>query len=106
MKNNNTRNTMMLIAGGYLVYLGYTLVADVIAEEMDNEILFLACGIVFILAGVYVVISRGKDILTVQYDMEETEESDEDAEELDEVKIMEEIELDSQEKLIEEDKEK
>ncbi|MFI3209390.1 MAG: hypothetical protein R3Y40_09695 [Eubacteriales bacterium] len=106
MKNNNTRNTMMLIAGGYLVYLGYTLVADVIAEEMDNEILFLACGIVFILAGVYVVISRGKDILTVQYDMEETEESDEDAEELDEVKIMEEIELDSQEISIEEDKEK
>lgn len=81
MGNGKSRNTMMLIAGGYLVYLGYTLISDVVTTEMDNEILFVVFGVLFILAGGYVVFQRGRDLIQLNYEaLAEPEESEEDEE--------------------------
>lgn len=43
--------TIRIIAGGYLAYLGFGLVKDMIVQKPDNYIIYLLFGIVFMVVG-------------------------------------------------------
>ncbi len=58
MGRNSFSLVIRLIAGGYIAYLGYNLVRDVVAgeEETSNPTLFMIIGIVFIILGAFIII--------------------------------------------------
>ncbi len=66
MDKERTRASLMAIAGGYLVYQGVTLISDVIEGKPENSIIFIICGAVFVVAGIYVLITKIKAILKMQ----------------------------------------
>lgn len=92
-------NIMRLIAGGYLVYLGVTLVKDVITNDPENGTFFMAMGVIFIVAGTGIVILKLKEHIKAQYtvaDAEDQIDSEnmeiEDTDEPKEVNLLEEAE--------------
>ncbi len=86
MNRNKSKSTIMLLAGVYLIYLGGTLVRDVLADKPENMILFVVLGSVFVLVGAYTIFSNGKLIKELQQqEMLEAQEAQDEEEENDEV---------------------
>lgn len=49
---NKSKSTLLLIGGGYLVYMGSRLISEVMKSHPVNETLFMAFGAFFIIFGV------------------------------------------------------
>lgn len=45
------RLTIRIIVGGYLAYIGFGLVRDVMAEKPENSLLYLIIGVFFMAVG-------------------------------------------------------
>lgn len=43
--------TLRIVAGGYLAYLGFGLARDAITKQMDNYVIFLTVGVIFMALG-------------------------------------------------------
>lgn len=78
MNKDKTRSTIMLLAAVYLIYIGVTLLQDVLSEQPDNLVLFVVMGAVFIIVGIYVIISKAREMMKLQ--IEEAKLAEEEAE--------------------------
>lgn len=54
--SNKSRSGLMVIAGGYLVYLGIKLMMDIVNGDVDSSPLIMICAIFFMAAGALAVI--------------------------------------------------
>ena len=64
MNNDKSRNTLLAVAGGYLIYLGISLVGDAIKSEFADGILPIIFGVFFIVAGCITLYLKGKAIFS------------------------------------------
>ena len=64
MNNDKSRNTILAIAGGYLIYLGISLIGDAIKSEFADGVLPIIFGVFFIVVGAIVLYVKGKVILS------------------------------------------
>jgi hypothetical protein len=76
-----------VIAGGYLAYLGYTLVKGYVTGAEGTKLMFMIFGIVFILGGLLILLSAAKlhkeeQLIEETIEEEELEDSFEEAKEL------------------------
>lgn len=73
--NSSTRSSLLWIfAGGYLVYTGYRLCANVISGAEDSSVGFLAAGGVFVVIGAVLLIMAIRNLAKAgaqKHDMEE-----------------------------------
>lgn len=94
MKNDKSRAMIMALAGVYLIYLGVTLIQDVIGGQAENMILLIVAAVLFIAVGVFVIISKARMIMRIQ--VEEAKEAQEaEEQESEEVEVIEEVEEDN-----------
>lgn len=81
--NDGSRNVLAAIVGAYLVYTGGSLILDVISEKPDNMVLFIVMGVIFIIIGSWVVVSKLKKTMLEISEQNNTEgEEDSSQEEL------------------------
>ncbi|MFI3172490.1 MAG: hypothetical protein R3Y58_09030 [Eubacteriales bacterium] len=66
--NEKTRATLFVVVGAYLAYTGISLITDVIADKPDNMLLFIVMGVIFVVVGIYVMITKGKAIMNKEFD--------------------------------------
>ena len=75
--NNKSRSGLMVIAGGYLVYLGFNLIKDVMkGAESGGSIWFAVAGGLFILIGAAAAIMNIKRLLAERQEAEEIAENE------------------------------
>ena len=80
------RIMLMVIAGGYLAYLGGGLVTDAMKEKPENYILYTVVGVLFLIIGAACCLFNLKKYIKHEYRdpfkdaIEEDEASEEDAE--------------------------
>lgn len=76
------RLMILILAGGYLIYQGGTLIKNVCTERTDNYLVFMLFGIVFLILGVLFVGVNMKKLVKHEYmdPFEELESDDEDEE--------------------------
>ena len=73
------RRLFQMLAGGYLVYLAYQLIKDVLAENIwgAGQIACFACGILFAAFGIFVLVrnlkAEAKETKNAKSDNEEGE---------------------------------
>lgn len=80
--NSKSRSGMMIIAGGYLVYLGVKLMRDVINDGVGNSLVFMICAVFFMVVGALVTIFYVKNMIKLNAEeAEETEEEETEEEE-------------------------
>jgi len=75
----------MVIAGGYLVYLGVKLMMDIVNDKINSSPLIMICAIFFMAAGALAVIfyvrlmlKQNKADAEANEDTEDTEDTEED----------------------------
>lgn len=78
MGNNKTFSLVIrLIAGAYIIYLGYQLIKGVVSgESQENQILFIIFAVVFIVLGAFIIIDAVR-----KYIIKESDTAEEDSEE-------------------------
>ena len=72
--NSKSRSGLMIIAGGYLVYLGFKLMRDVINKDTGNSMVFMICAIFFMVVGALIAIYYVKNMLRLNAEESEAEE--------------------------------
>lgn len=92
--NDNIKDLIRVIAGGYLIYLGIKLAMDMANGESDPnyQIVFIAAIVIFIAAGAWILFTTAKAFIAAnkagqsevaseaeEADSSETEEADEEA---------------------------
>lgn len=83
--NSKSRSGLMIIAGGYLVYLGFKLMRDVINKDTGNFMLFMICAIFFMVVGALIAIYYVKNMLRLNAEETEAEEETETEGEIEEI---------------------
>jgi|GEM_PF-1760494 len=78
--NNKSRNGLLMIAGGYLVYLGIKLMRDVMNEDVSNSLIFLICAVFFMVVGALIVFYYVKNMIKLNAQESEAAEEEEEAE--------------------------
>lgn len=75
-----TKSRMMIriLAGGYLIYLGFDLMKGVLEGSSSNIMLFMLIGIAFIGIGLFLMINSGLVLYKKDYEDEQEEEPEED----------------------------
>ena len=61
--NNRARNTLMLMAAGYIIYTGVMLVKNAAEDDVSSNMMFIIIGIMFTIFGIVAFISYGKAVL-------------------------------------------
>lgn len=78
---NKTRLYLYLIVGGYLAYTGFDLAANAFQNKLENYLLFLAVGILFLIIGAALAIRSLRRIVRGEYEdplQDPQEDSEED----------------------------
>jgi len=105
--NNKSRNGLMMIAGGYLVYLGIKLMRDVMNEDVSNSLIFLICAVFFMVVGALIVFYYVKNMIKLNAQESEAAEEEEEAEGIESAEeaqdIVEEIEAEESQETAAED---
>lgn len=76
MRNDKTRDTLLIIIGGYLIYLGVTIIQDIMGTSVDNVMFLYLASIFFIAIGGCMVFIKVKAVLGSEYVQEEDSEDD------------------------------
>ncbi len=71
---NNSRSIFWVIGGGYLVYIGYTLVKGFIDKQEGSNIGFCLSGVLFILIGGYLCFIAIREYMRIEKEKKEAEE--------------------------------
>lgn len=75
--NEKSWITLRIIAGGYLAYLGFNLLKNVIAGKPENSLIFIICGVLFLVIGLGYLVKAIKQYRAYE---EPVYEEDEDTE--------------------------
>ena len=70
---NQSRMLLRAMVGAYLIYLGGSLISNVVKERPENFILFAAAGVFFIAVGAVILIFGMKGYLKAKKENEEAE---------------------------------
>lgn len=85
--------TIRILAGAYLVYLGYSLVRDSVLNKPENFIVFLLIGLAFLILGATWCILGVKKYIKKEYtDYEESNIEEDDKVDSDQEVVKEEVE--------------
>lgn len=80
----NRRSIVWVIGGGYLIYLAYQIIRDVVKEKPDTAIVWLAFAALFIFVGAFAVIRSVREFIAKarskdgEENLEEIEASEEE----------------------------
>lgn len=77
---NKSRKVLYLVAGLYLLYLSFYLISGVVEGSNGNVVASVAAGILFVAAGLWLIVDFVK-ALKKGFDEEEQEEKEEKEEE-------------------------
>ena len=59
----NRRSIVWVIGGGYLIYLAYQIIRDVVAEKPDSAFIWLAFAALFIFVGAFAIIRSVREFI-------------------------------------------
>ena len=78
--NAMTKNILMLVAAGYIIYTGIMTIRSTIAGEVSANMTFIAIGTVFVVFGVAAFVFYGKAFLKAMKENNVVEEDEDDIE--------------------------
>ena len=73
--NEKSWLVLRIVAGLYVIYLGYQIVSGMLTERPENMVFMMTAGILFIVIGAVIVIISAKSVIAMRNKLQNEEET-------------------------------